>query len=193
MMSASEQSRTRSTLLRRVAATASDGDAWREFVDHYGSRILRWCRAKGLQDADAEDLTQDLLVKLADRLRSFEYDRTKSFRAWLKTVTNNALIDAFKRNRRAQQRLDNVAARQALIDDLEPEFDRELLDEAMARVELRVERNTWEAFRLTGIEEMSAVEAAERLGVPETRIRVQKMRVTKLIREEVKKLGGMHG
>lgn len=189
-MSAGDRSHTRTTLLRRLAAPA-DKEAWREFVEHYGGRIYRWCRAKGLQDADAEDLTQDLLVKLAVQLRSFKYDPARSFRAWLKAITNNALIDAFKKNARARARLDTVAARKALIEELEPEFDRELLDEALRRVELRVEPGTWEAFRLTTLEGRSAAEAGAALGAPEARVRVQKGRVAKLIREEVKKLGGM--
>jgi len=76
------------------------------------------------------------------------------------------------------------------MEELKPQFDREALEEAMARAELRVERNTWEAFRLTAIEELSASEAADQLKIPESRIRVYKYRVTKLIREEMQKLGG---
>lgn len=184
------RSRTRSTLLRRVANPSSDKNAWREFVEHYESRIKGWCRAKGMQDADAEDVTQTVLLKLAVQMRTFEYDRTKSFRAWLKTITNNALLDAIKKNRRARALLENAASRQSLIAELKPAFDRELLDEAMARVKQRVEHRTWEAFRLTTIDRLSSVEAGQRLGVPETRVRVQKSRVAELIREEIKKLRG---
>jgi RNA polymerase sigma-70 factor (ECF subfamily) len=182
------KSRTRATLLRRLAASAEDKNAWREFVAHYGNRICRWCRQRGLQEADAEDLTQDLLVKLTIQIQTFDYDPSRSFRAWLKTITHNALIDAFKKNRRAQALMDNVAARRALMAELQPQFDRELLDEAMKRAELRVEKATWDAFRLTGIDGLSATDAAARLGVPEGRVRVHKTRVAKLIREEMKKL-----
>jgi RNA polymerase sigma factor (sigma-70 family) len=181
---------TRVTLLGRLAATRLDKDAWREFVEHYGSRILRWCRSRGLQDADAEDLTQDLLVKLSIQMKTFKYDPAKSFHAWLKTITINALIDALKKRRRARELMDNYAARKALIEELQPQFDREALEEAMARVELRVEPNTWKAFQLTGIEELSTSEAASQLDMPESRIRVYKARVTKLIREELQKLSG---
>ena len=182
------RSRTRTTLLRRVQRTASDADAWREFVKHYGGRIFRWCRGRGLQPADAEDLTQDLLVKLAVQMRSFQYDPSKSFHAWLKTITTNALLDAFKKNRRARELMDNAAARKSLMDDLQPEFDQELLHEAMNRAQARVESATWEAFRLTSVEGLSAAEAAEKLGVPESRVRVHKGRVAKLIREEIESL-----
>jgi RNA polymerase sigma factor (sigma-70 family) len=169
----------------------TDKGAWSEFVAHYGSKIHRWCISRGLQESAAEDLTQDVLLKLFVQMKTFEYDPTKSFHAWLKTITNNALIDAFKKNRRAQELLETVAARKALLDELQPQFDRELLDEAMARVELRVERSTWEAFRLTAIEGLSGTEAAKQLRIPESHIRVHKGRVTKLIRKEVRKLEGV--
>lgn len=167
-----------------------DRDAWREFVEHYGAKIFHWCRNRGLQDADAEDLTQDLLIKLVEQLKTFKYDPTRSFRAWLKTITIHALIDAVKKHRRIQELVNDVAAQKSLIQELQPQFDREAMDEAMARVELRVERNTWEAFRLTGIEGLSAIEAAHQLRVPESQIRVYKGRVTKLIRDEIQKLDG---
>ncbi len=189
-MSPLPRSRTRATLLRRLMATTADKEAWHEFVQHYGGHIFRWCRHRGLQDADAQDLTQDLLVKLAVQMRNFEYDPHKSFHAWLKTITNNALVDSFKKNQRAQELIDNVAARQSLMRELQPEFDRELLDEAMARAEVRVEPTTWEAFRLTGVEGLSAAEAAAQLGITDGRVRVYKGRVAKLIREEIGKLEG---
>jgi RNA polymerase sigma factor (sigma-70 family) len=189
-MSRDSRSRTRTTLLRRLVATTADKNAWSEFVEHYGSRIFRWCRGSGLQEADAEDLTQDLLLKLTIHMKTFAYDPTKSFHAWLKTITNYALIDSFKKNRRAQELLDNLASHKRLIQELQSEFDRELLEEAMVRVELRVEQATWEAFRFVGIEGLSAREAAIQLGVPESHIRVHKGRVAKMIREEIRKLEG---
>jgi RNA polymerase sigma-70 factor (ECF subfamily) len=176
--------------LRRLVGKTPDTEAWSEFVVHYGPRIFRWCRGAGLQEADAEDLTQDLLLKLASHMKTFAYDPTKSFHAWLKTITNNALIDTFERNRRAQELMDHVAAHKSLMQELQPEFDRELLEEAMARVELRVQRATWRAFRLAGIEGLSARDAAVQLGVPESRVRIHKGRVVKMIREEVRKLQG---
>lgn len=189
-MTPEDQSRTRSTLLRRVATASTDNDAWREFFDQYRPRIYRWCLARGLQDADAEDLTQELLMKIHRQMCKFVYDPTKSFRAWLKTITNRALIDAFKKNQRAQKLLDNAAARRALFDELQPQFDQELIDEAMTRAQRRVEPLTWEAFRLTSLNGLAATEAGKRLGVPESRIRVQRFRVTRIFQEELRKLDG---
>lgn len=187
-MSRNPRSRTRTTLLRRLMDPA-DKEAWREFVEHYGCRIFRWCR-RGLQNADAEDLTQDLLLKLAVEMRTFEYDPTRSFHAWLKAITNNALRNSFRSKLRAQKLLDNIAACNALMQELEPEFERELLDEAMARVELRVEEKTWMSFYLTKVKTLSTEEAAQKLDIPMASLRVNRSRVVAMLQKEVRRLEG---
>ena len=68
---------------------------------------------------------------------------------------------------------------------LEEEFDRELLDEAMARVRLRVAPQTWEAFRLTALEGLSGADAAERIPMAVAQVFVAKRRVQKMIQEEI--------
>src|SRR4051794_32986652 len=79
---------TRVTLLAQLRHDPSDEASWAEFVDRYGRHIYRWCRQWKLQDADAEDVTQDILMKLTRKLRDFSYDPTRSFRSWLKTITH---------------------------------------------------------------------------------------------------------
>src|SRR5262249_28328528 len=82
--------RTSPTLLRRLRRSPSDPAAWDGSVRGYGPQIYAWCRRWNLQDADAQDVTQTVLLKLAERLRAFTYDPEGSFRSWLKTVTHNA-------------------------------------------------------------------------------------------------------
>src|SRR6266478_6773050 len=84
---------TRVTLLIQLRQEPSDQAGWDEFVERYGRHIYRWCRQWKLQDADAEDVTQDILVKLIQKLRAFAYDPSRSFRGWLKTVTHHAWRD----------------------------------------------------------------------------------------------------
>src|SRR5207302_450725 len=83
----------RLSLLSRLQRDPTDPAAWREFVTHYGRKIGLWCRQWGLQEADAEDVTQQVLVKLAAKVGDFRYDPSKSFRAWLKTVAHHAWRD----------------------------------------------------------------------------------------------------
>jgi hypothetical protein len=84
--------------------------------------------------------------------------------------------------------LHRVEAREDLQKRLEEEFDRELLAEAMARVRLRVEPHTWEAFRLLAEGECSGAEAAGRLGMKVATVFVARSKVNKMIREEMSRL-----
>src|SRR5271169_7177316 len=84
------------SLLERVGRP-SDQDAWLRFVRLYSQLIFDWCRRSGLQPADAADLTQDVFATLFQKLPEFTYDRHKSFRAWLRTVTLNHWRDRQRR------------------------------------------------------------------------------------------------
>jgi RNA polymerase sigma-70 factor (ECF subfamily) len=188
-------STTRVTLLGRLQRDPTDAAAWAEFVDHYGPRVYRWCRKWHLQEADARDVTQTVLLKLALKMREFRYDPSRSFRAWLKTVARNAWQDFLDARQRAAVEpgdpsalLENVEAREDLLRQIEEEFDRELLEEAMARVRLRVAARTWDAFRLLALEGLSGADAAARLGMKVAHVFVARSNVQKLLREEVQRL-----
>ena len=95
-----EGSTTHVSLLLRLGHDPSDQAAWEEFVDRYGAKMHSWCRAWALQEADAEDVTQAVLAKLAALLRRFSYDPSQSFRGWLRTLVNNACRDCMADRRR---------------------------------------------------------------------------------------------
>lgn len=196
-MTRAANSGTRVTLLGRLRGDPSDQRAWAEFVDHYGGKVLHWCRAWGLQDADAADVTQAVLLQLAVSMRTFAYEPGKSFRAWLKTVARHALSAFLARRARpgrgsgdtqVHEQLGSVAARDDLLGRLEEGFDLELLNEAARRVRLRVEPRTWEAFELTAREGLSGAEAAARLGMQASQVYVAKRRVRQMLQEEVARL-----
>jgi RNA polymerase sigma factor (sigma-70 family) len=188
---------TRVSLLGRLRRDPNDQQAWDEFVEHYGGRIYDWCLRWQLQEADAQDVTQMVLLKLAQKMRDFRYDPSRSFRAWLKTLTHHAWSDFLESRRRpglgsgdsqVGRLLDNLAARDDLLQRLDEEFDRELLEEAMARVRLRVAPQTWEAFRLTALEGLSGADAAARIPMAVAQVFVAKRRVQKMIQAELTRL-----
>jgi RNA polymerase sigma-70 factor (ECF subfamily) len=83
--------------LSRVRNPADDA-AWREFDAKYRDLILRYCRARGLQTADAEDVRQIAMANLAKSLRSFEYRPARGrFRAYLGQVVRSAVSRYFRR------------------------------------------------------------------------------------------------
>lgn len=187
---------TNPTLLARLRHDPSNVAAWDEFVEHYGRHIYRWCRQWGLQDADAEDVAQEILLKLARKLRDFAYDPKSSFRGWLKTVAHHAwrdFADGKQRTRaiaddHIRELLQSVAARDDLIQKLEEAFDFELLEAAKLQVRLRVAPHTWEAFRLVAIEGLPATAVADRVQMQVAMVYVAKSKVQKMLREEIKKL-----
>jgi RNA polymerase sigma factor (sigma-70 family) len=196
-MNGTNDSGTRITLLGRLRRDPTNEAAWAEFVTHYGGKILGWCRKWGLQDADAQDVTQIVLLKLAQKLREFTYDPSRSFRAWLKTLAHHAWSDFLESRQRpglgsgdsrVQSVLCTIAARDDLVEQLKAEFDRELLEEAMARVRLRVAPQTWQAFTLTALEGLSGAEAASRIPMQVAQVFVAKRRVQKMLREDVARL-----
>jgi RNA polymerase sigma-70 factor (ECF subfamily) len=197
-MSGALTSQTSPTLLGRLRQASCDQEAWREFVGRYAPRIYDWCRGWGLQEADAQDVTQDVLVKLAAKMRDFAYDHSRSFRGWLKTLVRHAWYDFARRWGRDRgsggsevlERLQAVEARENLVLRLQEEFDREVLEEAMARVRLRVDPHTWEAFRLLALEGWTGARAAAHLGMKVAAVFMARSNVQKRLREEVARLDG---
>jgi RNA polymerase sigma factor (sigma-70 family) len=196
-MAGMPDSGTRITLLGRLRLEPDNQAAWGEFVEHYGAKIYGWCRKWSLQEADAQDVTQNVLLKLAQKLREFSYDPSRSFRAWLKTITHHAwsdFVESQKRpglgsgDSRVGGMLQCVEARDDLVKHLDAEFDRELLEEAMGRVRLRVAPQTWSAFTLTALEGLSGAEAAGRIPMQVAQVFVAKRRVQKMLQQEIARL-----
>ncbi len=191
------ESKTRSTLLGRLAVNPNDEGAWAEFVESYGRRIYAWCRAWGLQESDAQEVTQEVFLNLSVRMREFRYDPARSFRAWLKTVTHHAWHDYLKKQRRpgrgsgsdsAVDRLEQVAAQDDLVLRIDETSDEELLKEASVRVRLRVEPRTWQAFELLATEGLSGADVGARLGMKVATVFVARSKVQRMLREEVQRM-----
>jgi RNA polymerase sigma-70 factor (ECF subfamily) len=191
------ESGTRVSLLGRLRRDPTNQAYWAEFVQHYGSKIYAWCRRWDLQEADAQDVTQNVLLRLAEKMRDFSYDPSKSFRGWLRTLAHHAWSDFVAGRQRpglgsgdsgVAQMLHTVEARQDLLSRLEEEFDRELLEMAIGNVRLRVAPQTWEAFRLTVLEGLSGAEAAERIPMQVAQVFVAKRRVQQILQAEVARL-----
>ena len=194
-------STTSVTLLARLRHDPTDQAAWGEFVARYGPKILQWCRRWHLQEADAQDVAQDVLLKFHGLMATFSYDASGSFRAWLKTLAHHAWCDLVAERRRAgigtgdtrmAALLNDLAAGEDLAGDLQEEFRRELLDLAMARVKARVPPQTWDAFRLTALECASGAAAAAQLRMRTAQVYLARSKVNQRLHEEVRKLEREH-
>ena len=171
-----------------------DQQAWALFVRRYRRQIYRWCRRWRLQEADAQDVTQNVLVKLAVRLRTFDYDPSRNFVGYLKALTGYArrdLLEGRKRpgagsgDSRVRAALEAVPARDEPARRLDEESERAALEEAFGRVRRRVEPHTWDAFRLTALEGLSGAAAAERLRIKVATVFKARSKVQKMLQEEI--------
>jgi RNA polymerase sigma factor (sigma-70 family) len=187
---------TRITLLTRLRRDPADPAGWDEFVDRYGRHIYRWCQQWKLQAADAEDLTQNILMKIFRSLPAFAYDPARSFRGWLKTVAYRVWWDHRSRRRtqaaagdsQVTEMILSLEARDDLARKLERAFDLELLETAKSRVRERVAPHTWEAFRLLAFERLPVGEVAARVDMRSAMVYVAKSKVQRMLQEEVAKL-----
>jgi RNA polymerase sigma factor (sigma-70 family) len=192
-------SRTSIKLLGRLRHDPKDQSAWSDFVARYQPKILQWCRHWGLQESDAHDVTQAVLLKLSRLMATFAYDPSRSFRGWLKTLTHHAWRDLVAESKRGgtgsgdsrmEEFFENLQAGEELVYQLDEEFQRELMDQAMAVVRPRVAARTWEAFRLTALEGVSAAATAAQLEIKVAHVYVAKSEVKKMIADEIRKLEG---
>lgn len=188
---------TSTTLLRQLRRQPTDEAAWAAFVARYGRLIARWCRQWGLQESDAEDVTQNVLLELAKQIRTFEYDRNGSFRGWLRTVAQRSWSRFVQARQRAgvptTEPLFETLAEEQLLEQLEKESDQELLELAMRRVRSRVQPHTWEAFRLLALEQQSGAAVAEALQMTLGAVFVARSKVQKMLRLEIERLNADEG
>ncbi len=104
---------TSPTLLSRVRDPA-DTAAWREFDSRYGELVLRYCRRRGLQHSDAEDVRQMVMLKVSKALRDFKYDPQRGrFRGFLWRIVRNENLRYVTRPNTAPNRVDTHGSRTA--------------------------------------------------------------------------------
>lgn len=196
-----DASQTSLSLLARLKGDSLHGRSWDEFVRRYQPRIVSWCRRWGLQDSDAQDVSQNVMLELAKQMSAFEYKPGGRFRAWLKTIARRAWYDYTMKRKRAEfqapesdlwRKLDNAAAETDLLQALEEECNRELLALAMKSIEARVKPDTWQAFKLTELDGQPADAVAQTLEMPRANVYVARGRIQKMIVAEVRRLDEMN-
>ena len=192
---------TRPSLLVRIR-DPRDGVAWGEFVDIYGPLVYDYGRRRGLQDADAADLTQDVLRAVAATADRFAYDPARgAFRSWLFTVTRTKLLDSVRRRRPGDRGTGDTDVHKHLeakevgyadgIDEGEEgaEWDRafgqRLLDWAAEHIRDEFRPTTWRAFWLCAVEGCAPREASASLGMSIGAVYAAKCRVLARLREEI--------
>lgn len=189
---------TRASLLVRLR-DPNDADAWTEFMRLYASVIYGFARKRGLQDADAADLMQEVLRSVSNAIGRLEYDPRKgTFRGWLFSITRNKIfnfLEAARRHARgtgdsaAHKRLEEQPGREADADDWDREYDRKVFNWAANRVKNEFHASTWQAFWMTAVDGQNAGEVGKQIGLSPGAVYVAKSRVLARLREEISEMG----
>ncbi len=187
--------RTRPSLLLRIR-DGGDGDSWRTFVTIYAPVVYRYARRRGLQDADAADLTQEVMGKVARAIRTFEYRPERGrFRDWLLTIARQQVAHFHAcRARAPEQLLSSIELEQLGQGTERPDadwtddFNAQVLEMALDRARPHFEPMTWRAFERVWLENRSAAETALDLSQQIEFVYYAKSRVLKRVKEEVQEL-----
>ena len=190
MMSEPEPGPTQPSLLLRIR-DASDAESWRTFVSIYAPLIYRSCRRRGLQDADAADVGQEVLTQVARSIRDFEYQPGRGrFRDWLGAVVRNKVCRFLENEVRGvrgvvvDESLENLGAAEA-DGEWVAEFHAHLLSAALGRIRDRFEPPTWSAFEGVWLHNRASHEVARDLALPIEAVYLAKSRVLKRLRDEL--------
>ena len=185
---------TRATLLKRVRDPA-DRTAWNEFDAIYRPLLQRYATLRGLRPADVEDVVQDCLTKLQQRLPTFEYDPTRGrFKGLLKTIVRNRCAN-FVRDRRDRPAADAVLDAQPATDDPPDElFEKVWLQEhlrhCLEQVRAEIDTGVFEAFRDYVLEEQSVEDVCRRWKMSAQQVYKLKWEVTQRLKRKMADLLG---
>ena len=188
----SETPGTRASLLVRLR-DPEDAASWNLFVDLYAPLIYGFFRRQGAQDADAADLTQEVLARVSQGIRRLNYDPARgTFRGWLFTVVRNRWRSWAVRPQLPQEDalLDNQPAPHE-DREWESDYRRRLLAWAADQVRPTVAPATWHAFWRTGIEGHSAADTARELGLSAAAVYMAKSRVLARLKEILREADGL--
>jgi RNA polymerase sigma-70 factor (ECF subfamily) len=183
---------TRPSLLVRIR-DADDSVAWRAFVEVYAPLIHGYARTRGLQEADAADVAQEVLHAVATHAKGFDYDPARgSFRGWLFRITLNKLRDLVGRRKpyavgsgdtRVQEILSNAAADHADEEAWNQHHAWRLFLWAAEKARVDFREKTWQAFWRTAVEQQSVEQVAGDLQLSAGAVHVARCRVIARVKE----------
>jgi RNA polymerase sigma-70 factor (ECF subfamily) len=192
--------KTRMSLLVRLRDGA-DERAWSEFVSIYEPAIYGFARNKGLQDADARDLCQEVMQSVARAIDRWDPDPCKGpFRAWLFRIARNLLINQVASERRhfrgsgdsdVRRRIEDQPAPESPDSVLfETEYKRRLFNWAAQAIRHEFAESTWSAFWKTAVDDLKAADVACELRMSTGAVYIARSRVIARLRERIDQVEG---
>jgi len=199
-----ESAPTRASLLNRLK-NLDDATSWNEFYQTYQALIYTVARRAGLNQVEAEEVVQDTVIAVARKMPGFTYEPGKdSFKGWLLAVTRWRILDQLeKRQPEERQGRPQTVDEETRTDTIEripdpagldlaaiwrEEWQRNIIQTALARIKRQVHPQHYEIYHLHVILEKPVREVARTLGVSIGQVYLAKHRVGALLKEQLKKL-----
>jgi RNA polymerase sigma-70 factor (ECF subfamily) len=184
---------TRLSLIEKIK-DPRDAEAWSEFAAIYYPLVFGICRRKGLQHADATDITQEVLSRVANAVGSYRHDQPGStFRGWLYRITRNLTIDFFRQ--RGKDPVVGADRQQELHQIREPSreesqefhhaFRKQMFSVVARVVQAQIHPQTWAAFWKTEVERRDVSIVAQELSMNRGAIYVARSRVIAKLRKQI--------
>jgi RNA polymerase sigma factor (sigma-70 family) len=182
------------SLLHRLRQT-SDSEAWNRLMDMYAPLLKRWLGRYGVQESDADDLMQEVLLAVSKDVSEFDHNgRTGAFRSWLKMILIHRLRNFWRMRGRRPQATGNSDVQQQ-IDQLEDPtsemsalWNRQHDEFVVRRLLIDTERlfapKTWQAFLRQTLEGQRADQVAADLGMSLNAVFIAKSRVLNRLRQQ---------
>jgi RNA polymerase sigma factor (sigma-70 family) len=195
---------TRPSLMLRLREPA-DQQAWGEFVSIYEPLVLRLMKKRGLQEADARDVTQQVVLAVTQAVDRWEPDgREASFRRWLFSIARRLALKFVQSGRSPigsarrgtggsdmLKRLDSLPEPEhRTTEAFDNEYRTEVFHFAAERVRAEFRDTTWQAFWRTCVLHEAISDVAEQLGTSTGNIYVARSRVIARMREVVEEFEG---
>jgi len=180
---------TRHSLLVRLQERR-DEQAWEEFLRQYEPFLLNLFRRRGLQEADARDVTQQVLISVATKVGDWQTDgKAASFRRWLSTIARHAAIRHLTRHGRQpitgleQDIGENPATLEAVAWH---EYQREVLAWTIEQIRSEFREASWLAFWETAVNHRPVPEVASELQISAGAIYMARSRIMARLRQKAK-------
>ena len=188
---------TRASLILRLRES-SDVEAWNEFAEIYQPLVYRLARQKGLQDADAQEVTQEVMTRVARAINGWEPDRKLgTFRGWLYRISKNMVIQ-FLRTQNRMPRTAGTPSENQIIEgkpdggagpdeEFDSEFERQTFAWAAKKIESGFSEKTWSAFWRTAVENETVDVVANDLQMSRGAVYIARSRVIARLRETIQR------
>lgn len=184
---------TQYSLIARLTDT-QDVAAWDQFVSIYEPLVYRLARTKGMQDADAREIVQEVLVAVSGAVERWEPDPERGrFRDWLFRIARNLMIKFLTRRKYRPLGSGDSGIATLLDQTVDPspdatalfdlEYQREVYRWAAERVQEQVRDSTWQAFSMTTIDGRAIADVAHELNMSIGAIYIACSRVRSRLRD----------